>query len=133
MKKERVLLKEGLIQEKNEKGVLLASKCGSCGRVYFPQREFCPECRGSGLKTIVLSSKGLLYTYTIVNMPSAHYKPPYVIGWVEFPEGVRVFGLIDIDEETELKIGMELKPVAATLWEEEEKKIIAYRFTPVSE
>ena len=132
MKKERVLLKDGLISESSDKSGLLASKCSSCGKVYFPQRTFCLECCCSKLETVVISNTGVLYTYTIVNMPSAHYSPPYAIGWVEFSEGVRVFGQIDINEDIQLHIGMKMNVIVGPLWEEEDREIIAYKFLPTA-
>ena len=66
-------------------------------------------------------------------MPTDHYDPPFAIGWVEFPEGVRVFGQIKDWESQVLKIGMNMELVIDTLWEEEDKEIIGYKFRPLSE
>ena len=130
MPKTRVVLKEGLISENAADYALLANRCQNCEKIYFPQRDFCLECGSGKLETIKLSNCGTLYTYTIVNMPSEHYAPPYAIGWVEFPEGVRVFGQIKGFENTNMQIGMSMKVVIDTLWQEQDKEIIAYKFVP---
>jgi uncharacterized OB-fold protein len=131
MKKSKVFLEEGLVQDFDEGGRLIAGRCVSCGNIYFPQRSFCLECNNEEMSPYLLPETGDLYTFTIVNMPSAYFSPPYAIGWVKFSEGVRVFGQIDFDENTELKIGMEMRVVIGPLWEEESREIIAYKFEPV--
>jgi uncharacterized protein len=128
----RVMLKEGLIDITDPDNLLLAGKCKSCGSIYFPQRDLCLNCYSDKLETIKLNSTGTLYTYTIVNMPAEHYAPPYAIGWVEFPGGVRAFGQIRKYDRMKLKVGMPVKAVADVLWTEGDKEIVAYVFEPLS-
>lgn len=129
MLKDRVMLREGLI---GESGNLLASKCKNCGQIFFPQRDRCLECNHTGLETIKLGTNGILYTFTIVQMPTEHFSPPYAIGWVECPEKVRVFGQIRGYVNKPLKIGMPMKIITDVLWQEEDKDIIAYKFEPLA-
>ena len=131
MERERTALREGLFTEDAEGGVLLASRCKSCGQVFFPKSEYCLDCFGQDMEQVILSRTGKLYTFTIVHMPTEHYKPPYAIGWVEFPEGVRVFGQIRGWDKQPLKIGIEMKLVIDTLWEEEEREVTGYKFEPL--
>jgi len=84
------------------------------------------------MEALLLRGTCSLYTFTIVNMPTEHYDPPYTIGWVEFPAGVRVFGQIKDWERQPLKIGINMELVIGTLWEEEDKEIIGYKFKPLS-
>ena len=127
----RVMLKEGLIDVDDADHLLLASKCKSCGSLYFPQRDHCLTCYSDKLETLKLSSTGVLYTYTVVYMPAEHYSPPYAIGWVEFPEGVRVFGQIRRYDRAKLRVGMTMKAVADVLWTEGDKEIVAFVFEPL--
>ena len=131
MSRKRIPLAEGLVNEEGKGGILRASYCSGCGKVYFPARAVCPECGGEEFSGIFLPDEGLLYTYTAVHMPSEHYRPPYTIGWVEFKGGVRVFGLIDAAPDDVLEIGMVMKTEKAVLWSEEEHDVEAYRFKPV--
>jgi uncharacterized OB-fold protein len=132
MSKERVPFREGLFTEEKDGGELLASKCKSCGQIYFPPRKRCIECYGQQMEEIKLSKTGKLYTYTIVHMPVQNYKPPFALAWLELPEGVRVFSQVKGWENTQLKIGMDMKIVIDTLWENEEKEVYGYKFEPAA-
>ena len=127
---ERVALAQGLMDEGAKDCELLASRCASCGKLFFPKRTFCLECHGAELMPVKVSGTGTLYTFTVVNMPSAHYAAPYAIGWVEFPEGLRVFGQIRGWGNEGLRIGMKMKMVTGTLWEENGKEVFGYIFEP---
>ncbi len=127
----REYLREDLVRDDGSSGILKASQCIGCGRLFFPGRDICPECGGSEFETVSLPDMGRLYTYTIVRMPAAHYDPPYAIGWVEFTGGLRVFGMIDEAEDFNLKIGMEMKTVVSVLWKDGEREVIAYKFVPL--
>jgi uncharacterized OB-fold protein len=73
-----------------------------------------------------------LYTYTTVRMPVHKYTPPFTLGWVEYPDGVRIMSQIKERDEQPLKIGMDMDLVIDTLWEEETKVVIGYKFQPLA-
>lgn len=127
---EKIPFANGLFVEDNG-GALLASKCKSCGRVFFPKRDVCVECAGRDMEDVQLKDGAKLYTYTTVQMPIHKYIPPYILGWVEYPEGVRVMAQIKRRDEQPLEIGMDLGLVIDTLWEEETKEVIGYKFQPL--
>ena len=131
MTMERVPFAPGLFSEKDG-GALLAARCKSCQRVFFPQRSACLECSSTELQSVELRNTAKLYTYTGVQMPVHKFKPPFVLCWVEFPEGVRVMGQVKNKDSKKLKIGMDMKLVFDVLWKEEDKDIIGYKFEPVS-
>ena len=83
---ETVPVREGTFTESPEGGVLLANKCTSCGRIFFPKAEVCLACHHEELEELVLSRRGKLYAYTIGHMPSSHFMPPYAVGYVDMPE-----------------------------------------------
>jgi len=132
MSKARVPIREGYFVEEKDGGHLTATRCKSCGRIYFPPLQRCLECYERDMEEIELSGNGKLYTYTVIRMPVAHYKPPFALAWVELPEGVRVFTQLKNWENTELQIGMDMKLVIDNLWEEEEKVVYGYKFEPFS-
>ena len=111
--------------EEDGSGHLLASRCTGCGAHYFPVREACASCHSLDLDTVPISQQGVLYTYSIVRQSTPAFKVPYVLGYVDFPEGVRVMGQIAVDE-TEVEIGMDLE-LSLEPWDEE-AGTVGFRF-----
>jgi uncharacterized OB-fold protein len=130
--KNRVPFREGLFIEESGKGFLLGAKCRHCGQITFPPGKTCLNCMGNELESIHLSRNGTLYTYTIVHMPSEHFTPPYAVGWIELPEGIRIFSQIRGWQEQPLETGMDMALSFEKLWEEEGKEVIGYVFRPSS-
>jgi uncharacterized OB-fold protein len=129
--KEKILLREDLFGKDAEGQALLASKCTSCGQVFFPKIVFCLSCLSDSVKDITLSRRGKLNTYTIGHMASMHFQPPYAIGYLDMPENVMVFAPLKMIEGKPFKIGMEMELVIEKLWEKDNKEIIGYSFKPV--
>lgn len=112
----------------DEGGSLFANRCNDCGKIFFPKRDHCLNCHSDDMEDFLLKGKGKLYTYTIVQMPAHKYSPPFALGWMEFPEGIRVMGQLKNWENKDLKIGMTVKLVTDVLWKEDENDIIGYKF-----
>ena len=65
---------------------LIGSKCLQCGKVFFPKRILCPDCRRKGkLEDLNLSGKGKILTYSVIETPTDEFKniAPYVVAIVE--------------------------------------------------
>jgi uncharacterized OB-fold protein len=127
----RIPVKEGTFLENVDGGVLTANKCKSCGQIFFPKAAYCLSCLGEDMEEVKLSRRGKLYTYTIGRLPSMHFESPYAIGYVDLPEGVRVFAPLVMMEDKPLQIGMDMEVTIDKLWQEEDNEIIGYRFKPV--
>jgi uncharacterized OB-fold protein len=127
---ETVPVREDLFDETGG-GRLHANKCTVCGRIYFPKATFCFDCLAKEMEEIILSRRGKLYSYAVGRMPSTHLQPPYAVGLVDLPEGVRVFAPLFLTPDEKYKIGMEMEIYLDTLWEEENKQIRGYKFKPV--
>jgi uncharacterized OB-fold protein len=128
---ERVPIREGLFQEGPDGGVLLGNKCKSCGQLFFPKAKLCQACLHEELEEAPLSRRGKLYSYTIAHMPSSFFPPPHAMGYVTFPEGVRVFAPLKIIEDKPFDVGMEMEVVIEKLADLDEKEVIGYVFKPV--
>jgi uncharacterized OB-fold protein len=74
---------------------LCGAECEACSTRIFPAAPVCPICNAERLKPLVLGSSGKLYAYSTVHVAPATWETPYVIGYVDLPEGVRVFGKVD--------------------------------------
>lgn len=128
---EKVPVKEGTFIETSNGGALLGNKCRSCGQIFFPKAQFCLNCFQEDVEEIILNRRGRLYSYVIAHMPSTHFEPPYAAGYVDLPEGVRVFAPLKMLEGRPFKVGMEMEVVIEKLWQEGDKEVIGYRFRPV--
>jgi uncharacterized OB-fold protein len=122
---------EGIFEVDAKGGRLLGNQCKSCRKIYFPKAEFCFDCFSKDMEEIGLSGRGKLYSYTIGRMASTHFQPPYAIGLVDLPEGVRIFAPLKMTKDETYRIGMDMEVVIEELWQEEDKKVIGYKFRPV--
>ncbi len=134
--KRMIPIRKGLFvipSESGERPYLLGSRCKACGRITFPPRVICLECFSEEIETIPLSRRGKLYTFTIIGYPPPGVEAPYAIGYVDLPEGVRVFSiLMDWDKEN-LKVGMDVELVIGRFKEDREgNEILTYKFRPIS-
>ena len=92
-------------------GRLTGIKCGGCGEVAIPPREFCASCGARNWEPIALSGDGTLASYTIIRVaPTRHAADaPYAVGVVRLEEGASIFGrIVDIPFE-KLCVGLPLR------------------------
>jgi uncharacterized OB-fold protein len=122
--------KEGLFEYRSGTWALVGGRCKQCKKVIYPHRAACLNCLSEDMEKLTLSRNGTLYSFTTVHMPSEHFEPPYVIGWIELPEGIRVFSPIRYPQEHSLQIGMAMELAIEKLWDEEGKSVTGYVFRP---
>lgn len=122
--------KEGLFENTSGKWTLVGGRCKQCEKIIYPLRTICLNCLSQNMEKLTLSRSGTLYSFTTVHMPSEHFEPPYVIGWIELPEGIRVFSPIRYSKEQLLQIGMAMQLSVEKLWDEQEKGVTGYVFRP---
>jgi uncharacterized protein len=120
---------------------LLASRCTTCGSVFFPRMEgFCrnPACDGESFEVTELSRRGTVWSYT-----DAQYQPPppYIAGdpWepfalaaVELPEGLVVLGQVAAGYGVgDLQVGQEAELVVETLYTDDDGERTIWRWLPL--
>jgi uncharacterized OB-fold protein len=127
---ETIPVREGLFDE-TEGGRLHANRCKACGRVYFPKAPFCFDCLAKEMDEVILSRRGKLYSYAMGRMASTHLQPPYMVGLVDLPEGVRVFAPLELMDDRTYRIGMDMEVYIDDLWQDGERRVIGYKFRPV--
>jgi len=110
----------------DDQPALLGSECLDCGDVHFPKRPHCPTCLGETTDHR-LSRTGVLYTYTRVESGIPRFDPPYTLGYVDLPETVRIFTLIEGDD---LSLGREMEVFVGELYEEDGEVVESYKFKP---
>ena len=114
--------------------VVVGSKCRSCGRVYFPKKTICVDCWQKGNMDVVpLSRRGRLSLFTIATQSLLGLATPYACGYVDLPEGVRLFSLLTDCEpfEEKLRLDMEVEMVIEKMMTNDfGEDIYAYKFRP---
>jgi len=124
----------------SEDGVhLMSARCGSCGAFFFPMyhEQHKPGCSRQGIEKVLLSKEGKLASYTIqYYMPPPPFKTdreitPYIVGLVEFPEGIQIAGIVVECKSDQLKIGMVMKTTTFKLYHDQGgEEIVTWAFQP---
>ncbi len=97
-----------------EQNELHIQQCNQCdGWVFFP-RKHCTHCLAHDLEFKSVNGEGTLYSYTLTRiptMPEFSDEMPQALAVVELSQGVRInTTLIDV-AESDIEIGMAVKPV----------------------
>ncbi|MDO9110976.1 MAG: OB-fold domain-containing protein [Desulfatirhabdiaceae bacterium] len=113
----------------NNNVFLIGSHCSNCGKHAFPQQSFCDECGNRvEFRSIRLSNTGTLYSFSEVYIAPKSFTVPYVIGYIDLPEGIRVCGQIDHRAE-ELKLEEPVEVVLGVIRTTEAgQRVISYKF-----
>ena len=116
---------------------LAGGRCRQCEIVLFPQREFCPVCgKRDSLEVVPLGRTGRLYAFSVAYVAPTGFVPPYAFGYVQLPEGPRLFArLVGCDPpETRLEMGMKVELALAPLRVDEEGQMLwGYAFKPTDQ
>jgi uncharacterized OB-fold protein len=114
------------------KGYLVGGRCPGCGAHYFPARSVCSRCLCGDVQRVPLCSSGTLYTYTVVHQSLPQFETPYIIGYVDLDDNVRVAGqLVDVHAD-ELELGMRLSTQVEPRVSAEGEQVLWFRFRPAA-
>ncbi len=92
-------------------GRLTAIRCGRCGELAMPPREFCASCHERAWQPVELSGDGTIASFTIIRVAPARHAAdaPYGVAVVALKEGVSVMGrMLDVPLER-LSIGLPVR------------------------
>ena len=86
---------------------LIGSRCAACHELRFPATGLCSACQSTRVERVPLSTRGTVYTFTIVrNRPPGYAgEVPYAFGFVDLPDGIRVISTLAADDLSSLSIG----------------------------
>ena len=101
--------------EEDGRPTLIGSECADCATRVFPPAVLCPECMGEDLSPVALGRSGRLYSYCTVHVAPRGWSVPYIAGYVDLPEGVRVFTHVVDAAERQLSMEMEVELTTAVL------------------
>jgi len=92
---------------------LCGAECAACGTRIFPAAPVCPSCNSEEMKPLSLSGHGVLYAFSTVHVAPAAWETPYTIGYVDLPEGVRVFGKVEGASALvpDAEVGVSIEPI----------------------
>ena len=112
---------------------LIATRCRDCETRVFPPVPVCPECMSENVDETSLSTNGSLYTWSVVHVAPRGWNTPYIAGYVDLPEGVRVFAhVVGVDPAT-LEMDMNVTLTTAVVGEDENGPVESYAFTPATD
>ena len=117
-------------------GVLLGMRCRNCGIYVFGAAIFCQSCSSDDLEPVELSSRGRLYSFTIVRVPPAGWPGPvpYTLGEVELPEGPHILSEVVDCAEGDLKIGLAVELALQRVQANESGRArIVYKWQPAGQ
>lgn len=107
-------------------------QCKACKQLDFPKLSPCPNCWGEEFEMVPLSRRGKLYSYADIYIGQPGLKTPYIVGYIDLPENIRIFSMLEgevetfkCDEEVELTVG----PIRMN---EEGNPITSYLFKKVA-
>jgi uncharacterized OB-fold protein len=107
---------------------LLGSRCRACGRSFYPWTSVCLDCQADDVEERLLSGEGVLECFTTVHMPALHIAPTYCVGYVQLPEGLRIFAPIEAGGRA-LAVGMAMRLADYRLGRGPDERL-AYCFVP---
>lgn len=76
---------------------LVGSRCPVCTDIRFPPRALCPIDLGP-TERVLLADDGVVYAAVRIELAPKGFEAPYWAGYVDLPEGVRVFARIAMDD-----------------------------------
>jgi uncharacterized OB-fold protein len=75
---------------------LRGTHCATCDLRFFPAKPVCPQCgTEDAVEQVELAPRGRLYSFSVVHAAPAGFATPYVVGFVDLDDGVRVFSQIE--------------------------------------
>lgn len=113
---------------------LVAARCAHCGHFRMPPTPFCPRCQSQRIDWPVLSGRGEVYSYTVVEraiLPGMEPHLPYVpaIITLDGAGGVRLISNVVDVEVADIAVGM---PVTVVWDDAADGSVAVPRFRPLA-
>ena len=107
---ERVINLKGFFEEARE-GRLTGIRCGGCGELAIPPKEFCASCGQREWQPVPLQGAGTIVSFTVIRVAPRGRggEVPYAVAVVRLAEGVSLLGrVVDIPFEA-LRAGLAVR------------------------
>ncbi len=112
---------------------LEANKCKKCGKIFFPPRLICSNCKSREFEKIKLSEEGKIITYTTIRVAPDQFSTqvPYNVAVIELNEGIRLMAQVVDCKPEDMAIGKPVKIVFRKVQEEGSAGIICYGYKAI--
>ena len=107
---DRVLTLKHFFEEARA-GRLSGIRCGKCGELAIPPKEFCPTCQARDWTAMPLAGGGSIASFTVIRVAprGRGAEAPYAVAVVRLDEGVSLLGrIVDIPFES-LRAGLPVR------------------------
>jgi uncharacterized OB-fold protein len=104
--------------------VLIGGVCKDCGHQSFPRAPVCSACMSEAIEAKPMPRVGTLYAFSTVHVTAKKWTKPMTIGYVDLPNGARVFTHLAGD----IAIGDAVAPVMGIVGEDENGPIESFIF-----
>jgi uncharacterized protein len=97
--------------EEARAGRLTGIRCGKCGELSIPPKQFCPGCQERDWTPVPLAGKGAITSFTVIRVAPRGRggEAPYAVAVVRLDEGVSLLGrIVDIPFDT-LRSGLPVR------------------------
>lgn len=109
---------------------LVGGSCDNCGALFFPSAQVCPECMSEAVVPADLASEGTLYSWSVVHVAPKGWNTPYIAGYVDLADSVRVFAHITGADASALEMDMPVSLTSAVLGDDDGVPVESYAFEP---
>ncbi len=84
-----------------------AFQCDTCKNLSAPPHHSCGRCGAGSLRSVTLSGRGALLSFTTIRLPPAMFKgqEPYDIAVIDLEEGLRVTARLKVPVRREAAVG----------------------------
>ena len=94
------------------RGEIVLQRCAACDTVQHRPRALCATCLSENIEHFVASGRGQVYTFTVTQQNNARgfrEACPYVLAYVDLPEGPRLLTNLVGCEPGVVAVGMAVK------------------------
>ena len=93
------------------RATLIGGRCADCGTETFPRAPVCSSCMSESIQAHPMPRTGTLYAFSVVHVAAKKWRKPMRIGYVDLPNGARVFTHLDgadlaIGDDVEVGVGI---------------------------
>ena len=110
---------------------LIGTRCQRCRHFHFPPAKRCTQCLSIELDDVPFGRSGILYAYSVIRISSPDFKAPYVIGYIDLDEGVRLLAPIVEWQDAELNSGKKMELVVGKVKQDANgNDVVGYMYRP---